>query len=115
MLFYLLGDIQADSAQTTLKLAGFLEDLLSSNRAGAFSYNDDAKVPPATDASKKFLADAIDVIGNLWNQNHIRPACYPRLQRYPPAVASHDLYQHDPVVAFGGRMNLVDCFHGRLQ
>ena len=68
--------------------------------------------PPALDDG---VADLLDVVGDLRDEDHVGAAGDAGFQRDPAGVAPHHLQDHDPVVALGGGVQLVQCVGGGLH
>src|SRR5205085_10644068 len=99
--------------ELVLALAHHLERALL--RGGALGRYDDrevasARVPPANEPA--YLLDVERAFGD---EDHIRAAGEPRVQRDPARVPAHYLHDHDPVVALGGGVQAVDRLRGHLQ
>ena len=60
-------------------------------------------------------ATDFDVVRNLRNQDHIRPAGKPRAEREPAGAMPHDFDNDDAVVARRGRVQAVDGLRDDVQ
>jgi len=60
-------------------------------------------------------ADPLDVERALRDEDHVRAAGQPRVQRDPAGVAAHHLHDQRPVVAFRRGVQPVDGLHGDVH
>jgi hypothetical protein len=60
-------------------------------------------------------AHLFDVERLLGNQRHVGAGRQPRIQRDPPGVAAHHLYQHHPLMRLRGAVQAVDGLGGHGQ
>src|SRR4051794_13590716 len=106
-----LGDERSDAAEPGLAVLRCVcgDNELAMLFSRAFGNDDDAEVFAEFLALLDFLADTVVRERNFRDKNHICAAGYPGEDCYPARVASHDFEYHDTVVAFGSRMQSVNC------
>ena len=88
------------------------DGLMAVHRPGSLGAGDDREPPSAVHASLDELADPVHLIGDLGDQDHVGARGEPRVQGDPAAVPTHDLADHDPVVAHGGGVQPVQGVGG---
>src|SRR6185437_16212283 len=77
--------------------------------------DDDREMTSRETARYDLLADAIGVVCNLRDQNHVRRPCETRVKRDESSIAAHHFEHEDPIMRLGGRMQLVDRFKRGLH
>src|SRR5205823_13935814 len=77
-------------------------------RAGALGHDDDAVTAAGRIAPLDAIDDAVDVVGQLREQDDVGVARDARVDRDPARVASHHLDDHDALVRFGGGVEAID-------
>ena len=82
---------------------------------GSLGHRDHAEVGAACLARPDGLGDGVDGVGDLGDQDDVRPARDARAQGQPARLVAHDLGQDHPVVAVGGGVEPVDGVGGDLQ
>ena len=70
--------------------------------------HDDAEAPTRLLTGADLVAHLLDVEWDLGDQDHVRAAGQPAVERDPSGVASHQLDHHDAVVALGSGVHLVE-------
>src|SRR5699024_831656 len=75
---------------------------------GALGHRDDGEVGAVLGAALDSGADAVDVVGQLGQQDDVRAARNAGIQGQPAGLVAHDLDAHDPAVAAGGGVDAVD-------
>ena len=73
------------------------------------------KLVPDVRAPLDGVDHALDAVGDLGDQDHVRSAGDARRQRQPAGPVAHDLGQDDPVVAVGRAVEAVDGLRGDRQ
>ena len=73
------------------------------------------KCRPAAIARLDLVADLLDVVRDLGNENDVGRAGDARVQRDEPGVAAHHLHHDHAVVTLGGRVQLVDRLERRVD
>ena len=79
----------------------------------ALGDHDDVEVPPAPLPLHDRLANLVEVVRDLGDQDHVHRAREPGVQRDEPRVAPHHLHHDHAIVRLGGRVQLVDRLHRR--
>ena len=103
------ADLLGDAAEAHLA-AQLLADRadVAVLRAGALGDDDDAVAAARRVAPLDALDDAVDVVGDLGQQDDVGVAGDARVHRDPARVAAHDLDDHDALVRLGGGVQPVD-------
>ena len=92
-----------------VRYLGFLQ------RHRAFRNGDDAEILAALPAAQNRLGDAVDVVRNLGQQDHVGTAGDARTQCQPAGAVAHDLDYDDAMVAVRGAVQAVDGIGGDAQ
>ncbi len=79
---------------------------------GPLGDDDDAVAPPGGVALLDPLDDAVDVVGDLGEQDDVGVAGDARVHGDPAGVAPHHLDDHDPLVRLGGGVQAIDRLGG---
>ena len=82
---------------------------------GTLGHSDDGEVGAALCPALHGLADAVDVVGLLGQQDDIRAACNAGVEGQPAGLVAHDLDAHHAAVAAGGGVNAVDDLGGNVH
>ena len=89
--------------------------LLPAHRECALGHHHDGEMPSRRIALADLLADLVDVVRNLRNQDDVGGAGEAAVQRDEPGVAAHHLHHDHAVVALGGGVQLVDRLDRRID
>src|SRR5512146_2271295 len=81
----------------------------AASRPRPFGDHHDAEMTPTPFALADLLFHPYQIEGDFRNQDHVRTAGDPGVQRDEPRVAPHYLNHHYTLVAFRRRVHLVDC------
>lgn len=87
-----------------------IDNLLSALWFGAFGDSDDGESLAALRSPNAVFRDFVDVETNLRDQDDVRSARDPCVERDPSRVASHELDNHDTMVTRGCRVNAIERF-----
>src|SRR6185437_5631774 len=112
-LFDRMSHLVADAAEPVV--LGVDEGDPAPFGARALRHDDDAEVTPLGFASPDLLDDLPDVEGDFRDQDDVGGPGEPRVERDEAGVAAHHFDHHDPVMAFGRGVHLVDGFGGGLD
>src|SRR5262249_27098050 len=100
--FDLAGQKTAHASQEPILITRLITsggDDLATSRNGSFSNDDNCKTTSSTGPFVNLSQYTFQVIWNFWNQDHVGAPGNPCSQSNPASVATHDLQNHDPVVA----------------
>ena len=112
------GELLADASQADGVGAGgvdLVDDLLAASGLGAFGDADEAEAPAVLGAFFDEVVDDIEVVVDLGKEDDIRARCDTGVEGDPAGVSSHDLDDHDAMVAHRGGVEAVDGFGGGLD
>ena len=84
-------------------------------RHGPFGHHDDAEALSSPSAVADGLGDALGIVRDFGNEDHVGPAGDARAQGQPAGPMAHDLDHDDPIVAGGRGMEPVDRLGGDAQ
>ena len=82
---------------------------------GTLGHGDDGEVGAALCPALHGVADMVDVVGLLGQQDDVGTACDAGVQGQPAGLVAHDLDAHDPAVAAGGGVDAVDDVGGDVH
>src|SRR2546423_5988365 len=107
----LRGDDKADSAITVFAFLAVSHDHLAITRFRAFRHDDDRGFISTIGAQLERGANLVVFERNFGDQNDVRAAGNPPMQRDPPGVASHYFQNHDALMTGRGRVQRIDRIH----
>ena len=82
---------------------------------GTLGHGQNGEVRALLGAALHSLAHAVDVVGQLWQQDDVRTTGNAGVQGKPAGLVAHDLNAHHAAVAAGGGVDAVDDVRGDVH